>query len=314
MLLNDAHCHFFSTGFLAALGRQLKEPTVEQPHVLALRKLGWDAPGSNEDLADRWARALDDAGVARAVLIASVPGDGHAVSVAVRRHPTRFVGWFMVDPTEAESSVRMTETIEQGGLRGVCLFPAMHRFSVQDERVRRVFDVAAARPGTTVFIHCGVLTVGVRAKLGLPSRFDISLGNPLHIHELALEYPTVPIVIPHFGAGLFRETLMLADLCPNVYLDTSSSNRWITYHPGLTLDSVLQQALAVVGPDRLLFGSDSSFFPRGWVSGVYTEQRAVLDRLGAGEDVRAKLFAGNFDRLFPRHPTSFRLDIARTAE
>ena len=144
-----------------------------------------------------------------------------------------------------------------------------------------------------------MLTVGARAKLGLPSRFDISLGNPLHIHELALEYPTVPIVIPHFGAGLFRETLMLADLCPNVYLDTSSSNRWITYHPGLTLDSVLRQALAVVGPDRLLFGSDSSFFPRGWVGGVYTEQQAVLDRVGAGEEVRARVFGGNFDHLFP---------------
>ena len=35
--------------------------------------------------------------------------------------------------------------------------------------------------------------------------------------------------LPHFGAGYFREALMLADLCPNVYLDTSSSNSWMRY-------------------------------------------------------------------------------------
>ena len=53
--------------------------------------------------------------------------------------------------------------------RAMCLFPAMHRFSIQDERARRLFDVAAATPGTAVFVHCGVLSVGVRKKLGLPS-------------------------------------------------------------------------------------------------------------------------------------------------
>lgn len=78
-----------------------------------------------------------------------------------------------------------------------------------------------------------------------------------------------------------------------------SSNAWIRYHPGLTLADVVRQALAVVGPDRLLFGTDTSFFPRGWVQDVHAQQVAVLDRLAVGADVRAKIFGGNFDRLFP---------------
>ena len=162
----------------------------------------------------------------------------------------------------------------------MCLFPAMHRFAIHDDRVRRLFEVAAARPGTAMFVHCGVLTVGVRKKLGLPSPFDIRYGNPLDLHAVAAAYPTVPVIIPHFGAGLFREALMVADLCANVLLDTSSSNGWIKYHPGLTLARVFQQALSVVGADRLLFGSDSSFFPRGWVSDVFEQQiaRARRDR------------------------------------
>jgi predicted TIM-barrel fold metal-dependent hydrolase len=289
MLINDAHCHFFSTPFFAGLGG---DP--------AIARLGWDAPGTAEALADRWVAELDRHQVSRAALIASVPGDSASVGAAVARHPTRFVGFFMVDPTQPDAAAHAEAALERDGMRAICLFPAMHRFSIQDERARRIFDVAAAKPGTAVFVHCGVLSVGVRKKLGLPSPFDIRFGNPIDLHGVALAYPSVPIIVPHFGAGLFREALMLADLCPNVLLDTSSSNGWIKYQDhALTLAGVFRQALAVIGPDRLLFGSDSSFFPRGWVTEVYERQCEALDETHASAELREKIFGGNFDRLFP---------------
>ena len=123
-------------------------------------------------------------------------------------------------------------------------------------------------------------------------------GNPLDLHAVALRYPQVPIIIPHFGAGLFREALMVADLCPNVLLDTSSSNGWIRY-VGLSLAAVFRQALAVVGPERLLFGSDSSFFPRGWVREVHEQQSAALDEIGISADAREKIFAGELRSIVP---------------
>jgi uncharacterized protein len=83
-----------------------------------------------------------------------------------------------------------------------------------------------------------------------------------------------------------------------VLLDSSSSNSWIKYQPGLPLAAVFRQALAVVGPDRILFGSDSSFFPRGWVMDVYEQQSAALDEVHVSVDVREKIFGGNFDRVF----------------
>jgi len=292
-VLNDAHCHFFSTSFFAALGGGA-----------AIEKLGWETPGSAETLADRWVAELDRAGVSRAVLIASVPGDAASVAAAVKRHRDRFVGFFMADPTRPDAAATAADAIDHGGLGAICLFPAMHRFHVQDERVRQLFDVAAARPGTAMFVHCGVLSVGVRKKLGLPSPFDIRFGNPVDLHAVALAYPDVPVIIPHFGAGFFREALMVADLCPNVRFDTSSSNGWIKYQPGLTLGGVFKQALAVAGPDRLLFGTDSSCFPRGWVKDVYDQQSAALDELGVAGDVKARIFGGNFDRLFARPSVS----------
>jgi len=285
--INDAHCHFFSTPFFAALGGDA-----------ALARLGWEAPGEPPALADRWVAELDRHGVARASLIASVPGDAVSVAAAVARHPGRLVGFFMVDPTRADAAAQAAAAIDRDGLRAICLFPAMHHFHVDDERARALFEVAAARPGTAVFVHCGVLSVGVRRKLGLPSAFDIRFGNPLDLHPIATRYPQVPIIIPHFGAGLFREALMVGDLCPNVLFDTSSSNSWIKYHQGLTLAEVFRRALDVLGPDRLMFGSDSSFFPRGWVKDVYEQQAAALDELAVSSDARAKIFSGNFNRIF----------------
>src|SRR5678809_1188378 len=112
----------------------------------------------------------------------------------------------------------------------------MHHVPLHHDRIEQIVAVAAAHPGTAVFVHCGVLSVRVRRKLGLPSRFDLRLGDPLGVARLATEFPQVPFIIPHFGAGLWREALMAADICPNIHLDTSSSNAWICYTPGLTLE------------------------------------------------------------------------------
>lgn len=300
-MINDAHCHFFSTAFFAALARQRADlaPAKAGPADLC-RELEWDDPGAPDALADRWARELDAHGVERAALIASVPGDEASVAAAVARQPSRIVGCFMLDPAASDAAERARRALTDLALRVVCLFPAMHHVPLHDDRTLRVVEAVAAVTGAAVFVHCGVLSVGVRKRLGLPSRFDLGLGDPLGVARLALAFPHVPFIIPHFGAGLLREALMAADAAANVYLDTSSSNSWVRYTPGLTLDAVFQSALAVAGPRRLLFGTDSSFFPRGWQRGIYDQQKAILDGLGVGPDDAALIFGGNFNRLFPR--------------
>ena len=291
-MINDGHIHFFSPSFFSGLGADKK----------AIAALGWDHPESVEILGTRWVAELDAHKVDKAALIASLPGDADAVAKAVAMHSHRFVGFFMLDPTR-EDAIAYVERALDEGLRAICLFPAMHRYALHDDRVARVFELAAGRRGGTVdpiavFVHCGVLSVGVRKKLKLPSPFEMRFGNPLDLHGHALKHPGVPIVIPHFGAGMLREALMLADCCPNVYLDTSSSNSWIKYTPGLTLEHVFKTVLDVAGPERLLFGTDSSFFPRGWNREVYERQRAALNSIGVGKPAQDKIFGENFARLF----------------
>jgi predicted TIM-barrel fold metal-dependent hydrolase len=206
----------------------------------------------------------------------------------------------MLDPAAADAPPRTRTALSNPGMRGVCLFPAMHHVPLHDDRTLRVIEAAAASPGAVVFVHCGVLSVGVRRKLGLPSRFDLRLGDPLGVSRLAAMFPQTPFIVPHFGAGLLREALMAADSCPNIHFDTSSSNSWIRYSPGLTLDAVFKAALDVVGPSRLLFGTDSSFYPRGWQRGIHEQQQASLDRLGVSAGDQELIFGGNFERLLPQ--------------
>jgi predicted TIM-barrel fold metal-dependent hydrolase len=306
-MLNDAHCHFFSHQFFSVLSRQRgRGETSEQ----LCRELQWDDPGTPEALAERWIRELDAHGVGRVALIASVPGDEESVAAAVARYPNRLVGFFMLDPSAPNAADRARRAIEELGLRGLCLFPAMNHVPLDDGRVQQVIEVAAARPGVAVFVHCGVLSVGVRRRLGLPSTFDLRLGDPLGVARLALAYPNLPFIIPHLGAGMLREALMAAEACANLHLDTSSSNSWIRYVPGLTLEAVFKAAIAVAGPRRLLFGTDSSFFPRGWQRGIYDAQKAAIASLGLPEADETLIFGGNFDRLFElptpdtQHPTT----------
>jgi hypothetical protein len=294
-MIADAHCHFFSAGFFRALGQEAA--IAGEAARLVPERLTWDAPGTDEDLSDRWSAELDRHGVTRAVLIASVPGDESSVAAAVKRHPGRFVGAFMVNAAAPDAPARVERALTEPGLRMVCLFPAMHRVPVDDSRTDAVFAAAASRGGV-VFVHCGVLSIGARRRLGLPSRFDLRLGDPLAVASLAVRYPDLPVVIPHFGAGFFRETLMAASVAPNVLIDTSSSNGWTVFTEGLTLRDVFARALAVAGPSRLLFGTDSSFFPRGWQKGIYDAQLALLADLDVAAGDRALILGGNFERVF----------------
>ncbi len=282
--VTDAHTHFFSHRFYTSLGAPAGKDAAQVAAALA-----WDPPPEDPAvLARTWAEELDSHGVARAAIIASVPGDEDSVKTAARACPGRFFPYAMVNPL-----AEVAPDLE--GLAAICLFPAMHRYSLHHDRVGALLDrVAGTR--CAVFVHCGVLTVGVRRKLGLPSPFDMRYSNPLDLHAVALHYPQIRFIVPHFGAGYFREALMLADLCGNVYLDTSSSNSWMRYE-GLDLKTVFQRALSVAGAGRLLFGTDSSFLPRGWNREIFQVQTRTLMDLGIGDSDARLILGGNLDRV-----------------
>ncbi len=288
----DAHAHFFSHNFFRTLAASLPSPEVLK------EKLPFDFPPEDpEALASRWVSELDRHGIARTVLIASVPGDEESVAAAARAFPERFIPYFMLNPRAPDALERAKRAFRELGLRGVCLFPAMHHFHLWEKELRPLLEVVADHRGI-VFVHCGILKVGVRDKLGLKSPFDIRFANPLDVGGVARSFDTISFVIPHFGCGFFRELLLVASECGNVHTDTSSSNSWMEKLPEpVSLKRVFERALAVVGPERILYGSDSSFFPRGFLRDHLEGQVKVLAELGVSPAQAAAILGGNLSRL-----------------
>src|SRR4051794_25659536 len=158
VVVNDAHVHFFSHSFFESLVAQAHDlPGVQS-------KLGWRVPPVDPTrLAEVWTTELNRHGVSRAAITASIPGDDASVLSAQSAYPNRFFAYAMVNPAAENAAVAP-------GLKAVCLFPAMHRFSLHDPRLVPILEQAAAQR-SAVFVHCGVLTVGARKKLGLASPF-----------------------------------------------------------------------------------------------------------------------------------------------
>ena len=301
----DAHTHFFSHQFFSTLVAQSPKLSQENDPLASVAAMtGWKMPAADPaEFAAQWKQELDCSQISMAMMMASVPGDEESIAAAVNAVPDRIIGGFMFDPTKPDVEARIRRAFDDLKLKVVALFPAMHHYSTaENEGVRTVVALAAETPGTAVFVHCGVLSVGVRKKLGLPSKFDLRFSNPLDIYKLAVEFPGTNFIIPHFGAGMFRETLMLADLCPNVYLDTSSSNQWMKYE-GLDLTTVFKRALKVAGHERLLFGTDSSFFPRGWNAEIFTAQETALIENEVSQEQAQAIFGGNLRRLLSLRAT-----------
>jgi uncharacterized protein len=297
----DAHTHFFSRRFLETLISQ--SPSLSKdpdPMARAAELTGWQLPPRDPaEFAAVWNAELDRHGVSAALMIASVPNDEESVAAAAAAFPDRIAGAFMFDPTRPDAELRGRRAFDELGLRVLCLFPAMHHFSIaENESVRAVVQLASQRPGTAVFVHCGTLSVGARKKLGCPSLFDMRRSNPLDIYRLAAEFPSANFILPHFGAGMFRETMMLADLCPNVYVDTSSTNKWMNYEASpVDLAMVFKRAIGVMGHERLLFGTDSSFLPRGWNAAIFEAQVKALGEIEIDREQARAIFGGNLRRL-----------------
>lgn len=285
--VRDAHVHFFSHRFFTLLSAQKPGLSITD----LPERLGWDIPTSEDPtaLAAHWIAELDHHGVSSAAIIASLPGDVTSVAAAVKLYPNRFHGFSMFDPMQQDADVVLSQ-----GIQGLCLFPALHRYSLHEPRVTEAIRQCPGR--AVVFVHCGSLSIGVRKKLGLPAAYDPRFSNPLDLEALAHKNSDVRFIIPHLGSGMFREALMVAAQCPNVYLDTSSSNSWMKIE-GLNLNQILHRALDVLGPRHLLFGTDSSFFPRGWHRAVFDAQATAWYELGISKEDAEQIFCENLARV-----------------
>lgn len=299
MRVIDFHAHYFGRVFFETLAAQSPlEGTVESKLARVAEKAGLEVPSqSNTEHAARWIAELDAHQVEHMCTFASVPEEVPAVVEAARESKGRLLAFAVVNPRVEGAANRIRGLLEKRAIRGVLLFPAMHHYALAGAEARPLLDALEEHDGVC-FAHCGVLVVRLRDLLKLPRPQDLAFANPLDVVPAANAHPRVSFVIPHFGAGFFRETLMAGTSAPNIHVDTSSSNGWTaTQWPKPTLTEVFARALEVFGHGRILFGTDSNTFPAGWRKDRFDAQHAALAALGTSSAAEEAIFAGNARRL-----------------
>ncbi len=245
-------------------------------------------PRSSEEQAERWAAELDTYGIEK---IGFVTGrDNDELSRVVAMYPDRFVGFAHHDITRPDAAAELERAVTELGLKGLKLLAPTVDVLINDRSLYPVWETCE-RLGIPVLSHFGMLG----AAGGVSYHPNMS---PKVLEPVAHDFPTVDFVIPHFGIQHVTDLLFLCWSCPNVAVDSSGSNQWVRWIPyKLTLDDLFQRFYETIGPERILFGSDSSWFPRGFANRYLQDQLRICRFMGMSHDELQLIFGGNAARI-----------------
>ena len=289
----DAHTHLFTVGLLEeVLSKEPPEAMKRFREGLKNRK--WGRPGREQTLPDLtpeqtatfYVERLAAAGVSRAVVMSVMPDTRWTRDfiVAAKGHVHALCSIDPRDPGAADLLER-----EMGvGFKGVKLLPVNRCYNISDPACRPFFEKANELKAS-ICIHYGV-TVDPTG--------DLRYADPIDLSPVARDFPEIPFVIAHFGAGWLDSVLRLAYQCKNVCVDTSGTNNWMDYHvPKMTLAEVFERTLTAIGPERVLFGTDAGTTAayRTWIK---FQQMRVMEEMGLSDHDRDLILRANAVRVY----------------
>lgn len=262
---------------------------------------GWEAE------ADRWKRELDTHHIEYATFVTA--GGDRQMQDLVHRGDTKFLGFASMEDPFAPGAAAALETAAAAGLRGLKLFAPLMSRRIDDSGADPVWQAASAAdvPVLIHFGHCG-------SAGGIAHNATI---EPAWLESVARRFPEVTFVIPHFGIQHVQQVLFLMWACPNVVIDTSGSNQWVRYMAQrLTLEDLFRRFYETHGPERMIFGSDSSWFPRGFARRYLADQLRICWEMGMPAAHVQQIFGANAARLLkipdwsPADPSLATLNLA----
>lgn len=277
----DAHVHFYSNVYFKFLVKQKPNRADINTELRNLAAKGHiEIPGEDPtQLAKRWIDIIDKWKLERLMLFGSMPGDEESLVKAVQAFPTRFVGMFTVDPNSNVLMENATKQLKENKLKGILLYPSLYQISVNDEWLYPLYNLVQECKGL-VFIHFGKLVLRQREYADISTSTGEQFTDPRDLIPVAKKFTGIRFIIPNFGAGKFEETLEVGKQCQNVYADTAGSNSWINEHSTKPdMRRVFQKFVEAFTANRIIFGSDSGMFPRGYRYDILDNQLKLVQEM-----------------------------------
>lgn len=213
------------------------------PDAVAKRALAGSVPDlerRGDGTAEGLKKSMAAADIDRSVCLA-VANDGSAVEKANKfsgsLDPDHFIGFGTVHPDlPTEENI---DSLRRHGIKGVKIHPFFQSYSLDDERLGRLFEAMAGE--FPVIIHIG--SISTASSEGVCS--------PAMLAELVRNFPRLDVIACHFGG--YRQFAAAVDTVVGlpVYLDTS-------WPPSLAeLDPAkVRKVIETHGPERIIFASD----------------------------------------------------------
>ncbi len=186
-----------------------------------------------------------------------------------------------VNPHRGAAGVREARRlIADFGVRGFKFHPSVQDFFPDDRMAYPLYEAIAEAKLPALF-HTGQTGVGA----GTPGGGGVRLkyANPMHLDDVAADFPGLQIVMAHPAVPWQDEQLSVAVHKPNVWIDLSG------WSPRYFEPKLVQYANTLL-KDRMLFGSDYPVLaPERWM--------AEFDKLPIKPEVRPLILKENAIRL-----------------
>jgi predicted TIM-barrel fold metal-dependent hydrolase len=193
-----------------------------------------------------------------------------------------------IDPARGRAgAAQVRRLVTEFGVRGFKFHPNVQAFYPNDRMAYPLYE-AIEEFGLPAVFHTGQSGIGQGAPGGGGIRLKYS--NPLHVDDVAADFPGLPIILAHPSFPWQDEALAVAIHKPLVHIDLSG------WSPKYFPPQLIQYANSLL-QDKVLFGSDYPLItPDRWL--------ADFDALPIKPEVRPKILKDNAVRLLGLAPAT----------
>lgn len=202
------------------------------------------------------------------------------------KHGDTLIPFASIDPHKGRAAVaEARRLVEQYGVRGFKFHPSLQGFAPNDRLAYPLYE-AIEGLGAIALFHTGQTGIGAGVAGGGGIR--LSYSNPMLVDDVAVDFPTLPIILAHPSFPWQDEALAVATHKPTVHIDLSGwSPKYFPPQLVKYANSLLQ--------DKVLFGSDFPVLkPDRWM--------ADFDKLDIKPEVRPKILKDNAARVLGLTP------------
>lgn len=258
-MIIDAHTHIWGQGWLPDWWLPFFSETLSRRENMSFEEAKSARLAALDPLGDKMVVNMTKAGIDKSMICCldwglvenrgdaplSIEEINRAHSEACRRHPGKLFWAVGVDPRRKNAKSVLEKGVKEWGAKALKLYPPCG-FYPNDRIVYPLYE-KCIELGVPVDIHTGPISGPLRSKY----------SHPLHLDDVAVDFPELTIIATHTGHGSWQEMLAIARTRPNIICTISGWQWWRKASP-LNVYQTVRLLMDLLGSPRLMFASDWS--------------------------------------------------------